>query len=89
MDLPRQQLRELSKTISHALRHEPWLYELELDDEGWVDLEILLAALGRHRARWAELEAVDAVRAHRDGVVFYAGNAQVWLADMVPPDYLR
>ena len=28
--------RELSKTISHALRHEPWLYELELDDEGWT-----------------------------------------------------
>ncbi len=27
-------LDELSKVLSHALRHEPWLYELELDDEG-------------------------------------------------------
>ena len=25
-----------SKATSHALCHEPWLYELELDDEGRV-----------------------------------------------------
>jgi putative RNA 2'-phosphotransferase len=25
---------ELNKAVSHALRHEPWLYKLELDDEG-------------------------------------------------------
>jgi len=24
----------LSKAVSHALRHEPWLYELEQDEEG-------------------------------------------------------
>jgi putative RNA 2'-phosphotransferase len=35
----------LSKTVSHALRHEPWLYELELDDEGWVPLQQLLMSL--------------------------------------------
>jgi putative RNA 2'-phosphotransferase len=27
--------KDLSKVVSHALRHEPWLYELELDEEGW------------------------------------------------------
>lgn len=37
--------RELSKTISHALRHEPWVYELELDDEGWVSILQLLSSL--------------------------------------------
>lgn len=26
-------LVNLSRTISHVLRHAPWLYELELDDE--------------------------------------------------------
>lgn len=27
---------ELSKEISYALRHVPWKYELELDEEGFV-----------------------------------------------------
>jgi putative RNA 2'-phosphotransferase len=40
MDFPR-----LSKQISYALRHAPWEYELELDDEGWVYLTQLLDAL--------------------------------------------
>lgn len=35
----------MSKVISHALRHEPWLYELELDKSGWVLLDQLLQAL--------------------------------------------
>ena len=35
---------QLSKTVSHALRHEPWLYELELDDDGWVSVEAMLGA---------------------------------------------
>ena len=35
----------LSKVISHALRHEPWLYELELDKSGWVLLDQLLQDL--------------------------------------------
>ena len=28
------QTKQLSKTIAHALRHQPYIYELELDDEG-------------------------------------------------------
>ncbi len=38
-------LTALSRTVSHALRHEPWLYELELDEHGWVPVAALLAAL--------------------------------------------
>ena len=30
---------ELSKEISYALRHAPWEYELEMDEEGWVSVE--------------------------------------------------
>ncbi len=54
MDLVR-----LSKTISHALRHEPWLYELELDDEGWVPLQQLLASLRSENAQWQSLSESD------------------------------
>jgi putative RNA 2'-phosphotransferase len=32
--------------------------------------------------------AVDAARAHLDGVKFYRGNEDVWLADHVPPEYI-
>ena len=35
----------LSKEISHALRHVPWEYELEMDENGWVPIEQLLDAL--------------------------------------------
>jgi len=46
---------KLSRTVAHALRHKPWLYELELDDEGWVPVEALLAALRQRRGAWADL----------------------------------
>ena len=47
-----RELVRLSKTVSHALRHAPWLYELELDAEGWGTVDALLAAL-----RWESLRA--------------------------------
>ena len=50
---------DLSRTISHALRHEPWLYELELDDAGWVPVEALLTALGAEKPAWAGLNEAD------------------------------
>lgn len=50
---------ELSRVASHALRHEPWQYELELDDEGWVPAEALLAALRGERPEWSGLAEAD------------------------------
>lgn len=50
--------KQLSKTLSHVLRHAPWLYELELDDEGWVPVDEVLAAL-RVRSQWADLTEDD------------------------------
>jgi putative RNA 2'-phosphotransferase len=47
----------LSKRMSHALRHAPWLYELELDEAGWTSVADLLAALKVSRA---QLESVVA-----------------------------
>ena len=54
-----EKLRRLSRTISHALRHQPWLYELELDEEGWVEAEALLSALRSHRHEWRHLTQQD------------------------------
>lgn len=53
---------ELSKGLSHALRHEPWLYELELDDEGWASLEDVLRALREEREEWRDLSRADVER---------------------------
>jgi len=53
---------ELSKVLSHALRHEPWLYELELDDEGWAPLDAVLEVLRQERADWAALSRSDVER---------------------------
>ncbi len=50
---------ELSRAMSHALRHEPWLYELELDEEGWVSVDALVAALRCSASEWSELSRVD------------------------------
>jgi putative RNA 2'-phosphotransferase len=47
---------DLSRAVSHALRHEPWLYELELDEAGWVPIEQLLAALRERGGDWASVD---------------------------------
>lgn len=52
-------LNDLSRVVSHALRHEPWLYELELDDAGWVPVDELLAAVRGEKPAWADLSEAD------------------------------
>lgn len=49
---------ELSKEVSYALRHAPWEYELEMDEEGWVDIKKLLGAL-KQSLRWEKLNISD------------------------------
>jgi putative RNA 2'-phosphotransferase len=49
----------LGRVLSHALRHEPWLYELELDADGWAAIEAVLAALREERADWRDLAEAD------------------------------
>lgn len=50
----RAEYDRLSKAVSYALRHAPWEYELELDDEGWASVDQLIEALRRE----SELGAV-------------------------------
>src|SRR5262249_22279860 len=49
----------LSRVLSHALRHEPWLYELELDADGWAEMAAVLAALREARGDWRDLAEAD------------------------------
>jgi putative RNA 2'-phosphotransferase len=53
---------DLSRAASHALRHGPWLYELELDDEGWTSVESILVAFRKERPEWANLCEADFAR---------------------------
>jgi putative RNA 2'-phosphotransferase len=46
---------ELSRTISHALRHEPWNYGLEIDNDGWALVESLLEVLRTLKEEWKDL----------------------------------
>ncbi|AKT37191.1 RNA 2'-phosphotransferase [Chondromyces crocatus] len=62
MSKERDFLVSLSKRVSHALRHEPWLYELELDQEGWVLVDDLLDALREDQGPWAALKRNDLAR---------------------------
>jgi putative RNA 2'-phosphotransferase len=53
---------DISRVMSHALRHEPWLYELELDDEGWASIDSLIEALRRTGPEWREISRADVER---------------------------
>jgi putative RNA 2'-phosphotransferase len=46
----------LSRAISHALRHEPWLYDLELDVQGWAPLDQLVDGLRKKGGDWESID---------------------------------
>lgn len=52
---------EISRVLSHALRHAPEDYGLELDPEGWAPVGDVIHALRRMGREW---EAVDGTLLH-------------------------
>lgn len=42
-------MTNLSHVVSYALRHNPFKYNLKLDNEGWTSVDKLLNALSLHR----------------------------------------
>lgn len=58
-------LRQLSKSVSHALRHEPQVYNLTLDAHGWVSLSDLVLAFNSKGIYVDEDSIVDMVE-HSD-----------------------
>lgn len=51
---------KLSKEVSYALRHAPWEYELELDNEGWVSIDQLIDAL-KENNHWKNINEDDLI----------------------------
>lgn len=51
---------QLSKEVSYALRHAPWEYELEMDEEGWVPVKQLLESLNSS-GKWANITENDLI----------------------------
>ncbi|MFL9866738.1 RNA 2'-phosphotransferase [Paraburkholderia fungorum] len=47
MDIDSKQLNEISKFLSYVLRHEPQSIGLQLDTEGWADIESLIAGAAK------------------------------------------
>ncbi|MDJ0942649.1 MAG: RNA 2'-phosphotransferase [Kiloniellales bacterium] len=54
-----QRSQRLSRLVAHALRHRPDLYGLELDRNGWIELETLARALAGSRPEWRDLAAAE------------------------------
>lgn len=50
---------QLSKTVSHALRHDPASYGLVLDLEGWATVDALLQGLRQTRTAWRDVGEQD------------------------------
>ncbi len=55
-----QKLTKISKRLSLVLRHQPQRIKIELDEQGWVAVDTLLAAFNAHffKLSLAELEEV-------------------------------
>jgi putative RNA 2'-phosphotransferase len=53
---------QLSRLVSHALKHQPWVYELELDESGWVSVAELLDAIRGLDPSWERVNRDDLVR---------------------------
>lgn len=55
-----KQLTETSKFLSYVLRHEPHAIGLSLDEQGWANVDALIAAANQHGRQldWALIEQV-------------------------------
>ena len=45
--------------------------------------------VGKRKAQQPMILQIESGEAHHDGVAFYEGNEQVWLADAVPPQFIK
>jgi putative RNA 2'-phosphotransferase len=87
-------LVKLSKVVSHALRHEPQVYGLQLDGEGWVLLSDLASALKVSEADIIKMLEQSAKKRFQiqDGRIraFYGHSTEEKISKVMsfPPEYL-
>lgn len=90
-----------SKFLSLALRHQPEVINVKLDENGWIDVEILLAAMQKH-GRTLSREDLDRIVQENDKKRFafsedgkrirasqgHSVEVDLALTPQVPPDKL-
>lgn len=87
-------MSSLSKSAAHALRHAPWLYDVELDDEGWIEVALLAAALNSTTADIEQMVATSPKNRYelRDGRIRarygHSLAQRIALPPIVPPETL-
>ncbi len=59
MSIPTKKYTNVSRIISHALRHEPWIYELELDENGWVPIDEFMSSLKSLNKEYENITVFD------------------------------
>lgn len=69
----------ISKKLSYALRHHPEKYGVELDEEGWTDLSLLLDAINirHHFTPPVTEETVRQIMAHSDKKRFEISDGRI------------
>ncbi|MFZ0512414.1 MAG: RNA 2'-phosphotransferase [Candidatus Nitrosopolaris sp.] len=86
-------LTKLSRTVSHALRHEPWLYGLELDSYGWVHMIDLAVSLRRRRNEWRNLgenEIIEMIsKSDKHRFELYKGKIRALYGHSLPGKVLK
>jgi putative RNA 2'-phosphotransferase len=86
-------LIKLSRTVSHALRHETWRYGLELDSYGWVHLIDLVVSLRCHRNEWRKLAENDIIeiisKSDKRRFEIYNGKIRALYGHSLPASYSR
>ncbi|MFD8301859.1 RNA 2'-phosphotransferase [Streptomyces sp. NPDC059690] len=90
---------KVSKYLSKHLRHQPERIGLTLDEAGWVEIDVLIAAAAAHGFRFTR-EELDHVVAHNDKKRFavegtrirasqgHSVDIDLGLAAATPPPYL-
>ena len=51
-------IKKVSKSMSYVLRHKPDAIGITLDPNGWVDVDVLIAAFQRNGKRYTR-ESID------------------------------
>ena len=56
---PKATDQAVSRLLSHALRHEPWKYQIDLDEDGWATIGQVIAAIQEQGPAWRKVGTDD------------------------------